>query len=402
MKILVLNSGSSSIKFQLMDTADRKVLCKGLIERIGLADAIFNYEKAGCPKTREVRPILDHTTGIKLILDALVHPECGVLASLDEIAAAGHRIVHGGERIKQSVLLCDETLRLIDECTPLAPLHNPANLMGVHAMQALLPTIPNVGVFDTAFHATMPRYAYMYALEYSYYEKHGIRRFGFHGTSHQYVAMRGAEILGKPPAEFNCVTCHLGNGVSLTAVKGGRSMDTTLGFGTVCGVPMGTRSGDVDPAALMHLIDELGMTSRQVCDLIYKGSGLKGISGLTNDMRDIEQAAAAGHERAELALEIFAHAARKYIAALATSLEDRVDAVIFTAGIGENGAEIRERICKGLGFMGVHLDPARNTVRGKEAIVSTDDSPVKVMVVPTNEELMIALDTEAIVKASRA
>lgn len=398
MKILVLNSGSSSIKFQLMETADRKVLGKGLIERIGLSDAIFNYEKAGCPKTRDVRPIPDHTTGIKLILDALVHPVCGVLASLDEIAAAGHRIVHGGEKIQHSVLLCDETLGLIDECTPLAPLHNPANLMGVHAMQALLPAIPNVGVFDTAFHATMPRHAYVYALEYSYYEKHGIRRFGFHGTSHQYVAMRGAEILGIPPAEFNCVTCHLGNGVSLTAVKGGRSMDTTLGFGTVCGVPMGTRSGDVDPAALMHLIDELGMTSRQVCDLIYKGSGLKGISGLTNDMRDIEQAAAGGHERAELALEIFAHAARKYIAALATSLEDRVDAVIFTAGIGENGVEIRERICKGLGFMGVRLDPVRNKVRGKEAIVSADNSPVKVMVVPTNEELMIALDTEAIVK----
>lgn len=402
MKILVINSGSSSIKFQLLDTADRKVLCKGLVERIGLEDAIFNYQPAGRDKIKEILPIPDHTTGIKLVLDALTSPERGVIASLDEIAAAGHRIVHGGERIQHSVLLCDETLRLIDECTPLAPLHNPANLMGIHAMRTLLPSIPNVGVFDTAFHATMPKPAYIYALDYSHYEEHGIRRFGFHGTSHQYVALRAAEILGTPIERFNCITCHMGNGVSLTAVKAGKSMDTTLGFGTCCGIPMGTRSGDVDPAVLMHLIDELGMTSRQVCDLIYKGAGLKGISGLTNDMRDVEEAAAKGHERAELALAIFAHHARKYIAALATSLDDRVDAVVFTAGIGENGSEIRERICKGLGFMGVWVDPERNRVRGKEAIISPEGAPVKVMVVPTNEELMIALDTERIVRGSDA
>lgn len=402
MKILVLNSGSSSIKFQLLDTAERKVMCKGLVERVGFADGIFNYQPTGGEKSRDVLPIPDHTAGIKLVLDTIAGPERGVLASLDEIAAVGHRIVHGGEKIQHSVLLCEESLRLIDECTPLAPLHNPANLMGVHAMRKLLPAVPNVGVFDTAFHATMPKHAYVYALDYAYYEQHGIRRFGFHGTSHQFVAMRAAEILGRPLDDFNCITCHLGNGSSLTAVRGGKSVDTTLGFGTCCGVPMGTRSGDVDPAVLMHLIDELGMTSRQVCDLIYKGSGLKGISGVSPDMRDVEQAAAKGHERAELALEIFAHATRKYIAALATSLGDRLDAVIFTAGIGENGIEIRERICKGLGFMGVWIDPARNRVRGKEAVISPDGAPVSVMVVPTNEELMIALDTEAIVKASRA
>lgn len=402
MKILVLNSGSSSIKFQLLDTVERKVMCKGLVERVGLADAIFNYQPAGGEKSKDVLPIPDHTTGIKLVLETITSPGRGVIASLDEVAAVGHRIVHGGEKIQHSVLLCEESLALIDECTPLAPLHNPANLMGVHAMRKLLPGVPNVGVFDTAFHATMPKPAYIYALDYAHYEKHGIRRFGFHGTSHQYVAMRAAEILGTPIEDFNCVTCHLGNGVSLTAVRGGKSMDTTLGFGTCCGVPMGTRSGDVDPAALMHLIDELGMTSRQVCDLIYKGSGLKGISGVSHDMRDVEEAAARGHERAELALEIFAHAARKYIAALATSLGDRVDAVVFTAGIGENGAEIRERICRGLGFMGVWIDPERNKVRGKEAVISRDGAPVKVMVVPTNEELMIALDTEAIVTASRS
>lgn len=402
MKILVLNSGSSSVKFQLLDTASRTVMCKGLVERVGMADAIFNYQPAGGEKSKQVQPIADHTAGIKLVLDTLTAPGRGVIATLDEIAAVGHRIVHGGEKIQHSMLLCEESLRLIDECTPLAPLHNPANLMGVHAIRKLLPGIPNVGVFDTAFHATMPKQAYIYALDYMYYEKHGIRRFGFHGTSHQYVAMRAAEILGRPLEEFNCITCHLGNGSSLTAVRGGKSVDTSLGFGTCCGVPMGTRSGDVDPAVLMHLIDELGMTSRQVCDLIYKGSGLKGISGVSHDMRDVEEAAAKGHERAELALEIFAHGVRKYIAALATSLGDRVDAVIFTAGIGENGGEIRARICQGLGFMGVWLDPERNKVRGKEAVISPEGAPVTVMVVPTNEELMIALDTEAIVKATHS
>jgi len=402
MKILVLNSGSSSIKFQLLDTVERTVMCKGLVERVGLADAIFNYQPAGGEKSKQILPIADHTAGIKLVLDTITSPERGVIASLDELGAVGHRIVHGGEKIQRSVLLDEESLALIDECTPLAPLHNPANLMGVDAMQKLLPQVPNVGVFDTAFHATMPKSAFVFALDYAYYEKHGIRRFGFHGTSHQYVALRAAEILGIPLEDFNGVTCHLGNGVSLTAVKGGKSMDTTLGFGTCCGVPMGTRSGDVDPAALMHLIDELGMTSRQVCDLIYKGSGLNWISGVSHDMRDLEEAAAKGHERAELALEIFAHATRKYIAALATSLGDRVDAVVFTAGIGENGPEIRERICRGLGFMGVRIDPERNRVRGKEAVISPEDAPVKVMVVPTNEELMIALDTEAVVTASRA
>lgn len=400
MNILVINSGSSSIKFQLLDTIQRKTLCKGLIERIGLADGIFTYQPDGKEKIKEFPVISDHKRGIKLVLNTIIDSKIGVISGLNQIHAVGHRIVHGGEKIQQAVLLNDDNIATIRECNKLAPLHNPPNLMGVEAVKALLPNIPHVGVFDTAFHATMPKKAYIYPIEYKFYEKHGIRRFGFHGTSHQYVSMRAAEMLGKKLEDFNCITCHLGNGVSLTAVKGGKSVDTTLGFGTMCGVPMGTRAGDIDPAIILHLIDELGMTSKDVHDLIYKSSGLKGVSGLTNDMRDVEMEAEKGHERAQLALDIFAHYARKFIAALATNLEGRVDAVIFTAGAGEMGCDIRELICQGLEFMGVRLDREKNKVRGKEAIVSTDDSPVKVMVVPTNEELMIALDTERIAKVS--
>ncbi len=398
MNILVINSGSSSIKFQLVNLEKRSVLCKGLLERIGIADGIFNYQPDGKDKIKEIRDIPTHKVGIAMILEAITSPVCGVIDSLNAINAVGHRIVHGGEKIKESVLLTPEEIEIIKDCNKLAPLHNPANLMGVEAVESCLPDIPHVGVFDTAFHATMPEHAYIYALNYDCYEKHGIRRFGFHGPSHQYVSMRGAEMLGIPLEEFNCVTCHMGNGVSLTAVKGGRSMDTSLGFGTMCGVPMGTRSGDVDPAILLHLIEEVGMTPSQVHDLIYKNSGFKGLSGLTNDMRDTEDAAAAGNKRAQLALDVFFHIARKYVAALATNLGGKIHAVIFTAGIGENSPETREEVCRGLEFMGVHVDPAKNKIRGKEAVVSTDDSPVKVMVIPTNEELMIAMETARLAK----
>jgi len=396
MNVLVINSGSSSIKFQLLNTKNRHALCKGLIERIGLNDAIFNYQPENGQKYKELLPIPDHTSGIKLVMDTLLDPQKGVIKNLSEIDAVGHRIVHGGEKIKSSERLTSEVITIIKESSKLAPLHNPANLMGVDAVRQVLPNIPHVGVFDTAFHASMPKHAYIYPLAYEYYETHGIRRFGFHGPSHQYVSMRAAEILSIPIEEFNCVTCHLGNGVSLTAVKGGKSVDTSLGFGTMCGVPMGTRAGDVDPAIMLHLQDELGMSTSAVHDLIYKQSGFKGVSGLTNDMRDIEDAAAAGNERAQLALDLFSHGARKYIAALSTSLGGRMHAIVFTAGVGENGPEAREQICKGLEVLGAKLDLGKNSVRGKEAIISTDDSPVKILVVPTNEELMIAIDTEAI------
>jgi len=402
MKILVINSGSSSIKFQLMETAGEKVLAKGLLERIGIEGSTFNYQPAGKEKTSRSVPIPDHRTGIRLVLEALTDPREGVIANFSEVEAVGHRIVHGGEKIKRSELLSDEVLAIVRECSDLAPLHNPPNLMGVEAVRAILPDTPNVGVFDTAFHATMPPSAYVYPIEYSYYEKHGIRRFGFHGTSHQYVALRGAAMMKKAPADFNCVVCHLGNGSSLTAVRGGKSVDTTLGFGTMCGVPMGTRAGDVDPAIILHLIGELKMTVEDVNKLIYKKSGLLGISGKSSDMRDIIEGDRAGDARSTLAFDLFAHGVRKYIAALATNLGGRLDAVIFTAGIGENASEARERICRGLEFMGVRLDPERNRVRGQEAVISRDDSPVKVLCIPTNEELMIALETERVVRSGRA
>ncbi len=397
MKILVINSGSSSIKFQLWNMDKHEVLCKGLIERIGHDDGIFNYEPEGKEKSKDVLSIPNHTRGIKLLLDAIVDPERGVIGSIEEVSAVGHRVVHGGSKITKSELITPEIEQIVRESSSLAPLHNPPNLAGIDAMKELLPKVPNVGVFDTAFHSTMPPEAYIYGLAYEYYEKYGIRRFGFHGTSHKYVAIKGAEMLGIDPDKFNCVTCHMGNGVSLTAIKDGKSVDTTLGFGTMCGVLMGTRAGDVDPAVILHLITELGMDPKDVNTLLYKQSGLKGISGISNDMRDVEEAAA-GNQRAQLALDIFAHTARKYIAALAADLDGRLDAIIFTAGIGENSAGTRARCCKGLEVLGARIDPDKNNVRGKPAVISTDDSAVKILVIPTNEELMIAMDTERIVK----
>lgn len=399
MNILVINSGSSSIKFQFINTEQRKALCKGLLERIGETEGTFNYQTEGQEKTKEVTSIPTHRHGIQILLERLTDAEQGVIQSLEDIDAVGHRIVHGGETIKDSVLLNEEYLQIVKDCIKLAPLHNPANLMGVEALESLLTQTPQVGVFDTAFHATMPKKAYIYPLDYSYYEQHGIRRFGFHGTSHEYVSIRAAEILGKKLEDFNCITCHLGNGASLTAVKGGCSVDTTMGFTPVCGVPMGTRTGDIDPAIILHLIDEVGMTTKEVHELIYKQSGLKGMSAISNDMRDIKAQAFAGSERAQMTMDVFAHCTRKYIAALATTLEGRLDAVIFTAGMGENEWEVREMICEGLEILGIHLDKEQNKVRGQEKIVSTEDSAVKVMIVPTNEELMIALETERIIKA---
>jgi len=394
---MVLNSGSSSIKFQLLQMDDRECLCKGLIERIGLEDAIFSYQPREAASIKKVQPIRDHGTGIELALQAITDPVTGVIKSPEEIQAVGHRIVHGGEKIVKSELLTPEIISIIEECSVLAPLHNPPNLMGVEAITHLLPEVPQVGVFDTAFHATMPDESFIYALPYDYYEKHGIRRFGFHGASHQYVTRRAAEMLGKSLKEFNCITCHMGNGVSLTAVRNGKSVDTTLGYGTMCGVPMGTRAGDVDPAVILTLIGKLHMSTSDVHRLIYKESGLRGMSGLTHDMRDVVLAANEGNKRADLALRIFAHCARKHIAALATNLEGRMDALVFTAGIGEHSPDTRARICAGLEILGARLDQKKNEIKGKEAIISSEESVIPILVIPTNEELMIALDTEEIV-----
>ena len=398
MKILVVNSGSSSIKFQLINMDNKHVLCKGLLERIGLDQGIFNYEPAGKEKIKETINIPNHDEGIKIVLKAIKDPKTGVISDLNEINAVGHRIVHGGEKIQESVLLNENSISDIEDCIPLAPLHNPPNLMGVAAVKKELPDIPHVGVFDTAFHSTMPEESYIYGLNYEYYEKHRIRRFGFHGTSHQYVTKRGAEILNKDINDFNCITCHMGNGVSFTAVRGGKSIDTSLGYGTMCGVPMGTRAGDVDPAVMLHLIDNLKMTTSEVHQLIYKDSGLKGLSGLTNDMRDIDEEAKKGNKRAKIALDVFAHAAKKFIGAFSTEMNGRLDAIIFTAGIGENAVSIREKICSGLEVLGAEIDKDKNNIRGAEKIISTQDSKVKIMVIPTNEELMIALDTLRLAK----
>ena len=398
MVILVINSGSSSCKFQLWNTDKKLLLCKGLIERIGLEEGIFNYDANGRASIKETRAIPDHKTGIKMLLDEITDKDRGVINSIQEITAVGHRIVHGGQKIKKSELITEEIEKAIEEASVCAPLHNPPNLTGVRAIKALLPSVPNVGVFDTAFHSTMPEEAYIYALNWDCYEKHGIRRFGYHGTSHQYVSLRGAEMMGIPHEKFNCITCHIGNGVSLTAVKNGKSIDTTLGFGTMCGVPMGTRAGDVDPAIIIYLMEDLKMNLKEVHDLLYKNSGFKGLTGLTNDVRDIEEAANNGNYRAQLAQKIFAHNAKKHIAALTVEMEGRLDAIIFTAGVGENSITLRKMCCQGLEILGAKLDEAKNKVQGKEAVISSDDSRVKILVVPTNEELMIAMDTQKIIQ----
>jgi len=397
--ILVINSGSSSLKFQLRDVHQSEPLCRGLIERIGLRDGRFVYEPFGGCRQVWAESFRDHRGAIRRLLEAITAPETGVIPAADAVSAVGHRIVHGGEKIFQSMLITPEVEALVEEAGRLAPLHNPAHLLGIRAVRSLLPSVPQVGVFDTAFHATMPEEAFVYALPYEFYGRHGIRRFGFHGTSHHYVALRAAELLGKPYRELNCITCHLGNGVSITAVRGGRSVDTSLGFGTVCGVPMGTRSGDVDPAVILYLIDQLGISSSEVSRLLYHESGLRGLSGVTSDMRDVTEAAREGSRRAELALGVFARSARKYVAALATCLDDRIDALVFTAGIGEHSPAVRERICRGLGILGVEIDPGKNEAAKGEADISAPGSRVPVLVIPTDEEKMIALETQALLGA---
>lgn len=396
MKILVLNCGSSSLKYQLIDMDGEKVLAKGLVERIGIEGSRIKHTKTGLDAvTREV-PFPDHSAAIKYVLDILVDPELGVLKSLDELGATGHRIVHGGEKFTKSVLVTPEVVKGIEEVIPLAPLHNPANLMGLKAVMDVLPGKPNVVVFDTAFHQTMPPKAYIYGIPYEYYEKDRIRRYGFHGTSHGYVANRAAEILGKDIKDLKIVTCHLGNGSSITAVDGGKCVDTSMGLGTAEGLLMGTRSGNVDPLVVINLMEKLG-DAQKVSDIIHKKSGLLGVSGVSSDLRDVEEAAAKGCERSKIAQEILITGVKKYIASYAAEMGG-VDVVVFTAGIGENGITFREAVCKDMEFMGIKFDAEKNNCRGKEVVISTPDSKVTVMVVPTDEEMAIARDTKRCVE----
>lgn len=393
-KIIAINAGSSSLKFQLFEMPSEEVLTKGLVERIGFEDAIFNITVDG-EKNKEILPIPDHAVAVKMLLDKLT--SFGIIKSLDEIEVIGHRVVHGGEKFTDSVLITDETIEVFEELCELAPLHNPANVTGIKAFKEVLPNVPAVAVFDTAFHQTMPENSFLYSLPYDYYKKFGIRKYGFHGTSHKYVSLRAAELLGRPIEHLRLITCHLGNGVSIAAVENGKSIDTSMGFTPLAGVAMGTRSGNIDPALIPFIMEKTGHTAEEVIDILNKKSGMLGMSGFSSDLRDIEQAANEGNERAELALEVFASRIHKYIGSYAARMHG-VDAIIFTAGIGENSDVIRERVLRGLEFMGVYWDPSLNQVRGKEAFINYPHSPVKVLIVPTNEEVMIARDAVRLAK----
>ena len=396
MNILVINAGSSSLKYQLLDPESGVLLAKGLCERIGI-DGKFTYKAEG-KKTLDAIdiPMPTHSEAIQAVLDAVADKENGVISSMGEIDAVGHRVVHGGEKFAASVLITDEVMAAIEECNPLAPLHNPANIIGIQACRKLMPSTPMVAVFDTAFHQTMPARAYMYALPYAWYEEDKVRRYGFHGTSHKYVAGRAAAMLGKKPEEVKLISCHLGNGSSITAVDGGKSVDTSMGFTPLAGVPMGTRSGDLDAGILEYLMNRHGMDIKEMLNVLNKKSGVQGVSGVSSDFRDLCAARDQGNERAALALDLFNYGVKKYIGAYAAAMGG-VDAVIFTAGVGENDAQQRMAIASGLEFMGVKMDPDANNIRGKEAIISAIDSKVKVLLIPTNEELMIALETAALV-----
>ena len=393
MKVLVLNCGSSSLKYQLVDMDNEAVLCKGLVERIGIEGTILKHEKDGMEGKHIVEePMKDHKDAIGHVLSAVADSKVGAVKEMSEIDAVGHRIVHGGEKFASSAVLTDEVVAAIKDCSDLAPLHNPANLMGVEACKAILPDVPMVAVFDTAFHQTMPKKSFMYGLPHELYTKHGVRRYGFHGTSHLYVSQKAAEMLGKKPEEVKIITCHLGNGASITAVDGGKSVDTSMGLTPLEGLIMGTRCGDIDPAIIPFVMKKEGLDADGVDKLMNKESGVYGMTGISSDFRDIEDAAAEGNELAINALDAYAQRVKKYIGAYAAEMNG-VDAIVFTAGLGENGISMREMICADMDFMGIKLDAEKNNVRGKDRIISADDSKVKVLLIPTNEELMIARDT---------
>ncbi|MBU3875601.1 acetate kinase [Faecalicatena sp. AGMB00832] len=396
MNVLVINCGSSSLKFQLINSDSEEVLAKGLCERIGI-DGSLTYQPAGGEKVKSAKDMPTHTEAIQFVIDALTNPETGVVKSLDEIGAVGHRLVHGGEKFASSVVITDEVKKAVEECNDLAPLHNPANLIGVNACQKLMPNTPMVAVFDTAFHQTMPEKAYMYGLPYAYYDKYKVRRYGFHGTSHSFVSKRAAEIVGKPYDATKTIVCHLGNGASVCAVLNGRSVDTSMGLTPLEGLVMGTRSGDIDPAILEFIAKKENLDIEGLMKVLNKDSGVYGLSnGLSSDFRDLSAAAEDGNEQAKVALEVFAYRVAKYVGSY-TAAMNGVDNIVFTAGIGENDKEIREEICAYLEFLGIKIDKEANAKRGEEVIISTPDSKVKVLVIPTNEELAIARETVALV-----
>ena len=396
MKILVLNCGSSSIKYALYDMDSKTVMTSGGAERVGLDGAFVKVKLANGEKKTVMHDIPEHTEGVKFIFSLLTDPEIGVIKDLKEIDAVGHRMVHGGEKFNKSVLLTEEVLKVFEECTDLAPLHNPANLKGVRAVQELMPGLPQVGVFDTAFHQTMPKEAYMYAVPYELYEKYGVRRYGFHGTSHRYVSQRVCEFLGVKPEGKKIITCHIGNGASIAAVKDGKCIDTSMGLTPLEGLMMGTRSGDIDGGAITFIQKKLGLDADGMSNLLNKKSGMLGITGISSDMREIDAACEEGNERAKLAIEMYNYRIRKYIGAYAAAM-DGCDIIVFTAGVGENQASMREKVCEGLSFMGVKIDAEKNSgIHGEEAVISTPDSKVTVVVIPTDEELMIATDTMAL------
>lgn len=396
MKVLVINCGSSSLKYQVLDMDSENVLAIGLIERIGIEGSVLKQERKGFDKYVLEVPMKTHKEAIAHVLQTIIDPVNGVLKSMDDIAAVGHRVVHAGEKYSGSVLITEDVMSALDECTELAPLHNPPNILGIRACQELMPKTPMVAVFDTAFHQTMPKKAYIYAIPYEYYEKYGIRRYGFHGTSHRFVSERAAVLLGKSIQDTKVITCHLGNGASVAAIDGGKCMDTSMGFTPLEGLVMGTRSGGIDPAIISFIKDKEGLTANEVTNILNKKSGVLGISGISSDFRDIEDAAKNGNERAQLALDVFALKVKSYIGAYLAELNG-ADAIVFTAGIGENGIEARMNICSDLENLGIKMDAARNKVRGKETEISAEDSAIKVFLIPTNEELVIARDTVEIV-----
>lgn len=398
MKILVLNCGSSSLKYQLIDMDGEKVLARGICERIGIEGANLQHTANGGEKFVKTQPMNNHSDAIKLVMEALTDPEHGVISSIDEIAATGHRVVHGGEAFKSSAIINDEVIKAIEDVSDLAPLHNPPNLTGIKACVELMPNTPQAAVFDTSFHQTIPEKAYLYAIPYELYEKYGIRRYGFHGTSHRFVSERAAKILGKDLKELKIISCHLGNGGSVAAISGGQSVDTSMGFTPLEGLMMGTRSGDIDPAIEPFMMEKENLTIEETVSMLNKKSGVLGVSGISSDFRDVDEAAKAGNVRANIALDMFCYRVAKYIGAYAAAMNG-VDAVVFTAGLGENSATKRRHICEYLGFLGLYVDFEKNEQRGHEFIFSTDDSKVAAMTIPTNEELLIARDTKELFSA---
>ncbi len=396
MKVLVINAGSSSLKYQLINTDNNDVIAKGLCERIGIEGSKLTHKPAGKAEKVFEEKMTNHADAIKLVLNALLDKECGVIGSMSEIEAVGHRVVHGGEYFAGSVIIDDEVKAAIEKCSELAPLHNPANLTGIKACEEVMPGVKQVGVFDTAFHQSMPAKAYIYGLPYSLYEDYKIRKYGFHGTSHKYVAMRAGQMLGKDIKDLKIVTCHLGNGSSVTAVDGGKSVDTSMGFTPLAGTLMGTRSGDIDPAIIPFVMEKKGLNAKEIDKMLNKESGVYGVSGVSSDFRDLDKAASEGNERAKLAREMFVYAIKRYIGYYAAAMGG-IDALVFTAGVGENDGVMRKEMTDGLEFMGIKINEEKNKTRGKEIDISADGARVKTLVIPTNEELMIALETKALV-----